>query len=292
MLGFLVGEALRDLRRAGGTAVSAVLLMALSLAALGGFWVLTVNVRLAVAAWGDRVRILMYLEREPAAADLEPLLARVRAVPGVAAVRYVGRAEALESLRVVLGGDADVVDQLPSNPLPASLEVTPAPGASMPAEAHALHARLAALPGVEDVLGTADWSERLADWQRLLATVGLGLGLVLGLAAVLTVTTATTLVLHARRHETEIMRLVGAPEIAVRLPLLLQGMVQGLLGAGLAVGTLALGRALLAPRLEPLVALTLGLSEVRFLSLAATLGLIATGTVFGAFGGWLARGRA
>jgi len=61
---------------------------------------------------------------------------------------------------------------------------------------------------------------------------------VLALAAILTVTTATTLVLHVRRAETEIMRLVGASEAVVRLPQLLQGMVQGLLGAVVALALL------------------------------------------------------
>jgi len=63
-------------------------------------------------------------------------------------------------------------------------------------------------------------------------------GAVLALAAILAVTTATTLVLHARRQEMEIMRLVGASELVIRLPLFLQGLAQGLAGAAVAVGGL------------------------------------------------------
>ena len=85
----------------------------------------------------------------------------------------------------------------------------------------------------------------------------------LAVAAILTVTTATTLVLHARRDEMEIMRLVGAPEHVVRLPLLLQGMMQGLIGAVLAVWVLIGCYALLGPRLEPLVTETLGVAAAR-----------------------------
>ena len=72
----------------------------------------------------------------------------------------------------------------------------------------------------------------------------------LALAAILTVTTATTLVLHVRRDEMEIMRLVGATEMVIRLPLLLQGMAQGLLGAVVALGALEVAYALAraAPR--------------------------------------------
>jgi cell division transport system permease protein len=112
---------------------------------------------------------------------------------------------------------------------------------------------------------------------------------VLGIAAILTVTTATTLVLHARRHETEIMRLVGASEVTIRLPLLLQGMVQGLAGAVLALGALVLTYSLVAPRLEPLVNLTLGLSQLVFFTPLGVMALLGAGTLLGGLGGWLAR---
>ena len=119
MLGFLISEALRDLRRAGRVAVSAILLITLSLAALGGFWLLSYNVGQAAAHWRDRVRIIVYLKRELAAPDTQALLDRVHALPGVGAVRYVSKTEALGTLKQVLGKDASVAEQLPANPLPA-----------------------------------------------------------------------------------------------------------------------------------------------------------------------------
>ncbi|MBI2218922.1 MAG: hypothetical protein HYU51_16675 [Candidatus Rokubacteria bacterium] len=289
MVGFLVSEAFRDLRRAGRVALSAILLITLALAALGAFWIVTSNLGHAVARWRDRVRIVVYLRHEPDAAALASLMARVKAVPGVAGTTYVSRADALASLKRVLGKDASVVDQIGQNPLSASIELTPSADASTPEAAREMLARLGAMPEVEEVAGSADWVERLSEWQRLLGMIGLGVGGILGLAAILTVTTATTLVLHARRHETEIMRLVGAPEIAVRMPLLLQGMIQGLLGALLAVAVLTVAYRLAAPHLEPLMSLTLGLGEFSFLPPAGLAALIGAGTLLGALGGWLAR---
>ena len=289
MLGFLVGEAFRDLRRAGRVAVSAVVLITLSLGALGAFWLVSSNIGRAVAKWRDQVRIVVYLKREPSAGDVATLLDRVRAIPGVAGAVFIGKADALRSLKQVLGKDAGVVDQLPSNPLPASLEVTPSITAITPEGARDLVTRLAALPETDEVAGGGDWVERLAHWQRLLATIGLGVGAVLAVAAILTVTTATTLILHARRHETEIMRLVGASELTIRLPVLLQGMMQGLAGAVLALGALVITHSLVAPRLEPLVNLTLGLSQIVFLTPVGVVALLGAGTLLGGLGGWLAR---
>lgn len=289
MIGFLLAEAMRDLRRAGRVALSAILLITLALAALGAFWIVTSNLGQAVSRWRDRVRIIVYLRQEPEAAALPLLMARVQAVSGVAGAAYVSRAQALASLKRVLGKDAVVVDQLGSNPLSASIEITPSAAAATPDAAREMLARLAALPEVEEVAGSADWVERLSEWQHLLLTIGLGIGGVLALAAILTVTTATTLVLHARRQETEIMRLVGAPEIAIRMPLLLQGMIQGLLGALVAVGVLVGAYRMAAPHLEPLMSLTLGLAELSFLSPTGVMALVVAGTLLGGIGGWLAR---
>jgi cell division transport system permease protein len=290
VVGFLVAEALRDLRRAGRVALSAILLITLALAAVGAFWTVTSNLGAAVARWRDRVRVIVYLKTEPGASTERDLLARVDAVPGVANAAYVSRADAMASLKRVLGKDAAIVDQLGTNPLSASIEITPtAAAAASPEIARAMLARLAALPEVEEVAGSADWVERLAEWQRLLALIGLGVGGVLALAAIFTVTTATTLVLHARRQETEIMRLVGAPEIAIRLPLLLQGMAQGLLGAVVAVALLVSAWHLIVPHLAPIIELTLGLPRLVFLPPVELAALIVTGAVLGGLGGWLAR---
>jgi cell division transport system permease protein len=291
MLGFLIGEALRDLRRAGRVAVSAILLITLSLAALGAFWLVSSNIGQATDQWRNRVRIIVFLKREAGAGEAPGLVERVQAMPGVASVRYVGKAEALGTLRQLLGKDASVADQLSVNPLPASLEVTPTAEGATPDGARALLARLAALPEAEEVVGGRDWIERLAQGRRLLNAIGAGIGAVLALAAILTVTTATTLVLHARRQEMEIMRLVGAPELIVRMPLLLQGMMQGLLGAMIAIWVLIAGYTLIGPRLEPLVHQTLGVERLTFLPPHNVVMLMLAGTVLGGFGGWLARGR-
>jgi len=291
MLGFVVAEALRDFRRAGRVGVSAVLLIALSLAALGGFWLFSLNLGRAIDQWRDRVRVVVYLKEEPSATKLGDLLRQIESVEGVQRVRYVSKGEALHSLKRALGAQADVTDQLPRNPLPASVEVTPDANTATPEGNRALVRRLAELPEIDEVQGGAQWVEGLAQFRHLFQLVGLGVGAVLGLAAILTVTTATTLVLHLRRDEMEIMRLVGAAESVIRLPRVLQGMTQGLLAATIALGVLEAVYAVAAPRLEPLLPLTLGLQRAIFLSPPQILVLMVGGGILGALGGLLARSR-
>ena len=291
MLAFLFTEAFRDLRRAGRVAVSAVVLIMLSLAAVGAFLVLADNLGSAVATWRERLRVIVYLRQEPGASAASALVERVRTFPGVGAARFVSRAEALASLKSVLGKDAGAADHLVGNPLPASIEISPSPIGSTPEGARELIRQLAAMPEAEEVAGGVEWVDRLARLQRLATLVGLGFGAVLAVAAILTVTTATTLVLHARRHETEIMRLVGAPEFTIRMPLLLQGMIQGLIGAVLALAALAVAFHFTAPHLAPLLTLALGVDGLSFLPVEQMVTIVIVGTLLGALGGFLARGR-
>jgi cell division transport system permease protein len=291
VFGFLLGEALRDLRRAGRVAVSAILLISLSLAALGAFWLLSSNLGRAVDQFRERVKIVVYLKRELSTAESSALVERVRRMTGVGGVRYVGKSEALGTLKQVLGKDAAVADSLPQNPLPASLEITPTAEGATVEGARALVTRLSALPETEEVGGGLEWMDRFAQVQRLVWMFGLGVGAVLAGAAILTVATATALVLHVRRDEMEIMRLVGAPEHVVRLPLLMQGMMQGLIGAVLAVWVLVACYAIIGPRAEPLVTETLGIARLSFLRPPDVVSLMIAGTLLGGLGGWLARGR-
>ena len=291
MIGFLFGEAFRDLRRTGRVAVSAIVLITLSLGAVGIFLLVSDNLGHAVAAWRQRLRFVVYLKQEPSPAAVTALVRRVEALPGVGAVRYVSRGEALDTVRQLLGKDAGAADNLSGNPLPASLEVTPARQGATSDGARRLVQQLAALPEADDVAGGVEWVDRLARFQRLVTLVGLGFGAVLAVAAILTVTTATTLVLHARRSETEIMRLVGAPEFTIRMPLLLQGLIQGVLGASLALGALALVHHFLAPKIAPLMAVALGVDRVTFLPVAHLGAIAAAGAALGALGGLLVRGR-
>src|SRR5262249_38578917 len=95
-VGFILGETVRDLRRAGRVGVSAVILIALSLAALGGFWLLSLNLGRAIGLWRERIRLVAYLREEPASGANE-VVRRIEAVAGVLRVRFVSKDEALRT---------------------------------------------------------------------------------------------------------------------------------------------------------------------------------------------------
>lgn len=284
---FLVNEALTDLARGGWMAAVAVALTALSFLTLGGFLILSDNLGEAIERWRTELRVILYL-RGDVQPNAQTILAEriLRQFPEVRAAKAVTKAEALSRLEATLGNRRDLLAGLPENPLPASVEVWVRPEAQSPERVEALARRLGEIAGVEEVQYGAEWVKRLADWRRLLTWTGAGAGLLLAVGAVLTVMASVVMTTHSRREEIQIMRLVGATEGLLRGPLLIQGTVQGTLGAAVALGLLYLAYHLATPRLMPLVT-GVGVPGLSFLPWRTGAILILSGGLLGMFGSLL-----
>jgi cell division transport system permease protein len=198
---------------------------------------------------GGETEMTLYLAETASPAQVADLQRQVQGEAGTA-VRLVSAEEALGRLRGELGASGTVLDGLPENPLPRSLEVRPPPGPPDAARLRKLADRWAQLPGVTGVDYGREWIDRLAALDRAL-TQGAGavLSLVL-LAAVIVVAATLQLAAYARRDEIEIQKLVGATDLFVRVPFVIEGAFQGLMSAALAVGGLLLGQHILGPLLR------------------------------------------
>jgi cell division transport system permease protein len=208
--------------------------------------------------------------------------------PLVAGHQFVSKDEALRRFKATFADLAGAVDTVGGNPLPASYEVRlqATPGANTAIAE--LAAKLEQTPGVSDVRYDRQWLDRLLSGVTLVRRIGLLLGAFLTIAAALTVANVVRLALWARRDEIEIMHLVGAPQTFIRGPFVMEGMLQGGIGALLALAALAL--VFLAVRGRYLVPLAeaLNLSGVRSLAPELCLLLIAGGTAVGCLGGLVA----
>ena len=283
---YFVARALDALRRgpfvtlvAVGTIFVAVFVTGLFAAVLGG------AARL-LAAWGGEVQISVYLAP---GTDLALARAAAERIAQGLAVEAVGSDEALRRLRASLGDQASVLDGVGEKVLPASVEVR-APGISL-AAARALAARLQAVPGAEQVDFGNAWLERLELFFRRARSAGLVLFAVLSLATAVLVANTLRLAVYARRDEIDIMKLVGATDAFVSVPFLIEGLVQGLLGALLAVAALLGTQAALLPRLRGAVVLAERITRADLLPTPLLLGLLAGGAALGLAASALSLGR-
>jgi len=251
------------------TVFVAVLVTGLFAAILGG------GERL-VAAWAGDVPISVYLAP---GADLAAARSAAERIAAGRPVDPVTGAEALARLRVSLGDEAGVLDGLGDDVLPASLEVRTA-GLSLPGTRE-LATRLRGVPGAADVDFGAAWLERLATLLARARTVGVALLVAVAVATAVLVSNTLRLAVYARRDEIEIMKLVGATDTHVGAPFVVEGAMQGLAGAALAVATLLGASAALLPRLRAALPLASRIGRADVLPGALVAALLVGGVALG-----------
>jgi cell division transport system permease protein len=192
--------------------------------------------------------------------------------------------------RQSFGAIADATGDMPVNPLPASIEVRLRPGGN-PSTAEALAQQMAKAPGVSDVRYDRVWIERLMRAASLVRAWGFVLAALLVGAAALTVASVVRLAMAARRDEIHIMQLVGAPIVYIRGPFVMEGLIQGGLGAVVALGGLWIGFGMLrrsaASGLGELGA-AIDPASLAFLSAPMAVGLVVAGMGVGSIGGFIA----
>lgn len=270
-------------RRSGALSTATI---AVALFVLGAFLITTSNLQRLGREWSNSAQLSVYLTDGVTAAERAAIERTLAPGSVVASVQFVSKADALARFKKTFSDLTSTIDGLGDNPLPASFEVQLLGGANSAVDL--LVAELRQLPGVADVRYDREWLARLVAAIDVIRLVGGVLGVMLTLAAALTVANVVRLGLYARRDELDIMELVGAPRAYVRGPFVMEGTLQG--GLGALVALVALGVVFLALRGRYLVPLAsaINLSAVQFLSVELCLILVAGGMVVGCIGGLVA----
>jgi cell division transport system permease protein len=287
-LQYSIDEALKSLWRGRQSGLLSTMTIAVALFVLGGFLSVTANLDRLGTEWASAAEMSVYLKDQVTPEERRAIEAVL--VPGeiVEAHEYVSKKDALARFRQTFADLSSTLDGLGDNPLPASYEVRLRSGPAVRQAIELLGGRLRQTPGVADVRYDRQWLTRLLAAISVIRGVGLVLGLILTLAAALTVANVVRLALYARRDEIEIMQLVGAPQRYIRGPFVMEGIFQGGIGALAALAALAVVFfALRGPYLRPLAS-ALSLSSIGFLPLALSIGLVAGGMAVGCVGGLVA----
>lgn len=285
-------EATRSLWRSRSSSLLSTGTIAVALFVLGGFLVTTSNLQRLGQEWSRAAEMSIYLHDEASAADRAGVEVMLQPGSMVAGYEFVSKDEALVRFKQTFADLAPTMGTLESNPLPASYEVRLQSAASASGAVDELAGKLRTSPGVSDVRYDRQWLDRLLSIVALTRLVGWALGSILVIAASLTVAAVVALTLQSRREELDIMQLVGAPQVYVRGPSVMEGLLQGGIGALISVVVLAVLFFSLRGRYLAPLAEAVNLSSVRFLSPGLCGLLLAGGTGIGFLGGLLASRRA
>lgn len=288
MLGWVL-QALRGIRsglliQLAATGAIAMGLLLVGLAVLGAL-----NVDRLTRNWGRGVQAIVYLKPDAPPERVRSLVRLLQSRPEVVAVRPVSSAEAYGRLEESLGGRKGLLAGVERDFLPASLEISLS--AQQAEQVRPLLALLGSSALVEEVDHIGAWAERLNSLVTLLRLAGLAVALIVGFACLYIVASTIRLGVYARREQIEILKLVGATDHFVRVPFLIEGTLQGLVGGAAAGGLLYAIFRVAAPRLEGALSAALSHVQLAFLTPSQlALGLL-VGAVLGLFGSRVALGR-
>ena len=252
--------------------------VAVAFVCLASALLVVVNVSHVRDRWASSGRASVYLKKGADREQITTIERALRASVGVSDVKFVSS----EDARHDLTGQSDdpIIDALPTEAFPASIEVMVESEVAA-GRLEQLASQLGALPAVERVETYAAWSDRLA---ALLAggVTASGLLALVVLAAVVSVVSSTIRLALQRRHiEVEVLKLVGATDDYVRRPYVVEGAVQGALGATLALLLLGSLFAIVQSHFDSSFATLIGTTP-SFLPWSVAAGLVASGGVLGA----------
>jgi cell division transport system permease protein len=285
-LRYFFTEAAASLWRGRRAAILSVLTIGAGLFVLGIFLLLNVNLQRIVGQWSESAELSVYLDDAATQEQLHSIDTMI-AQSGLAAERqYVSKQEAIARFRADFPDLAPTAAALERNPLPASFELRIKPEVRQATGAiDGLVSALRDMGGVADVRYDREWLGRLNTVVRGARIAGVGIVVLLALAAAMTVANVVRLAAASRRAEIEIMQLVGAPLAFVRGPFVAEGILQGGLGALLAMLALGLVYLFLRARYAAEIASVIG-GPLAFLPAAATLLVVAGGMLLGCLGGY------
>jgi len=238
---YLVREAWANMRTNRTTTVVAILTTAFTLACVGIFLLLYVNLRSAAAWLQQDIKIMVYLDDRITQEGTHELETKLKADRMVAGTLFVSKEQAVGEFRAQFPADSHLLEGLGENPLPASFVVTLAPSFRSSDAVARWAERVRTMVGVAKVDYSQEWIDALAGLIRYIELAAIGVGVILSAAAVTIIGNTIRLALFARQEESEILRLIGATRAFIQIPYFLEGAVLGACGSALSLGILKLG---------------------------------------------------
>lgn len=284
LIGFVLRRVRSNLRQLLWTHALTAGTTAMTLFVFGGFMLLETNLQHLLKGWGDQIQITAYLNNGLAPDEVQTLVKNVAAMAEVERVRHISQEQAWRDFQAALGTQSGLLEGLPREVLPASLEISLKPAYRDGPVVENLAQRLKKTPQVASVEFPQEWVERLGlavlavEWLQWI------FGGVLFLATFFIVGSTVKLAILARKDEVEIMQLVGASEDLIQAPFVIEGMIQGLTGAALSLAGLWSAYLLLRGEVPALGGFLAPLGEPQFLDLNSIALLLVIGWLLGAAG--------
>jgi len=231
-ISYTLRESLSGFSRARLSTIISIITITISLLLLGVFAILTINASQFIEELRNKVELEAFLQEPLSRQEIAELEKRVGAIEGVERVTFISKDEAARIFNEEFGEDINKV--LDFNPLPPSFKITLKDGFKTSVGAQGVNDKLAALKGVDHVLYRKALLNLIDERTTSVNNLTLALGVLVSLSAIFLVSNTIRLAIYAKRRLIRTMELVGATAGFIRLPFLLEGIMQGFIGGVMA----------------------------------------------------------
>lgn len=277
---------LGDLWRTPLASLMTIFVLGISLTLPATLELFVKNASQVTANWNSAAEITLFLDLSTTDKSAQSLVTRISLYPEVAKVQYISAADALKEFKQ-LSGFGDALNYLASNPLPATILVTPTERASQVIAAQALLEKLQQEREVKQGKLDLEWLTRLQTMAKFVSDIVLSIALLLCLSVVLIIGNTIRLAIVSQKDAIAIMKLVGATDQFIQRPFLYTGMWYGVFGGIIAIIVVTLLAQFLTLSMTNLAALYDSQFTLQNLSLNEALLLFAIAIGLGLLGSYI-----
>lgn len=238
-LSYAIRETIASFRRNVTLSVAAVITSAVSLLLVGATFLIQRAFDNLLVQWRGDVGMIVFVRPDVAPDALTFIEQNLKSQPNVIDVdklEYLDKTASFEEAKRVFAGDPTTLSLLSIETIPSQFKVVPK--TTDPELVRSLANQYRTLPGVAGVSLAEDEFDVISTLSGFVRTVTIGMSLILLAVAVILIWNTIRTAIFARRREIEVMKLVGATDWFIRVPFILEGLIQGLLGAIVSCGGL------------------------------------------------------
>jgi cell division transport system permease protein len=239
---YVIGETISNFRRNFWMATAAILTVAVSLSLVGGALLVRQGVTKATVQWRGGAELSIFLKPDATQQQIDAVGAELKNLPEVKSFNYIDKPAAYKEAQTLFASQPDTLSSLSVDAMPTSYRVVPTKTEFI----ESIGNRLKPRPGVSTVAYAKDAIQTMVTVTRVLQIGLLIVAVVLLASAMLLILNAIRIAIFARRREVSVMKLVGATNWFIRIPFMLEGLLQGLIGALFAFGLVLIGRQAMA----------------------------------------------
>ncbi len=232
-------ETIASFRRNMTLSVAAVITSAVSLLLVGTTFLIQRAFDNLLVQWRGDVGMIVFVRPDASAEALGYIKQNLESQPNVIDVKklvYLDKNQSFEEAKRVFAGDPTTLSLLSLDTIPTQFKVVPK--TTDPTLVRSLADQYRTLPGVAGVSLAEDEFDVISTLSSFVRTVTIGMSLVLLAVAVILIWNTIRTAIFARRREIEVMKLVGATDWFIRVPFIMEGLIQGLVGALVSCGGL------------------------------------------------------